>query len=120
MRKNLELLISKIENQQKGKENSPAFQIGEQLKEIARVEEESAELLEQDIDKEGMSISDVAKKFQEYADEQHKKQKGSCVCISPQVAEKIIREFYGLPDRDEQSKAETESVPSFLDLGSFL
>ena len=118
--RDLDLLILKIENQQKGKEGTAEFNIGEQLKEIARAEPASAELLNEDLEKKEMSLAEVAKEFKKYADENHEKQKGSCFCITPMVADGLIRKFYGLPDRDEQSNEKTESVPGFLDLGSFL
>ena len=118
---NLAGLIAKIEAQQKGKEGMPEFGIGEQLKDIARAEAASAELIEQDLDKEGMGLEDLAKEFKDYADELHKKKKGSCVCITPQEAEGLIRKFYGLPER-EAAPAPVDENPSagFIDLGSFI
>ena len=118
---NLAALIAKIEAQQKGKEGTPEFNIGEQLKDIAGAEPASAELIDQDIEKEGMGLSDLADAFKKYADAEHKKKKGSCICITPIVAEGLIRKFYGLPKKEDalQDQPEEENE-GFLDLGSFL
>ena len=115
---NLEELIAKIEAKQKGKEGMPEFGIGEQLKDIARAEPASAELLDQDLDKEEMSLETVAKKFQKYADENRKKQK--VFCITPITAENLLREFYGLPERDAALTPAEEKPSGFIDLSSFL
>ena len=89
-----------IEAQQKGKENTPVYMVGEQLKEIASKEPLAAELLERDLVVDGMSISDAAAKLQEYSDKNHGEAK--CFCIPPHVAEDILRKFYGIPARTEQ------------------
>lgn len=117
---NLAGLIAKIEAQQKGKEGMPEFGIGEQLKDIARAEPASAELIDQDLDKEGMGLEDVAEEFEDYAEDLHKKKKGSCICITPQVAEGLIRKFYGLPERDATPAPVEEKPSGLLDLESFL
>ncbi len=115
-------LIEIIEQQQKGHENEPIFMIGEQLKEIAAQEPLSCTLLKQDLTVEGMRLKDVAEKFQAYSDQNHKNAK--CFCITPIVAEKLIREFYALPQKEE-SKSQTsgnldEKKDSYIDLGAFL
>ena len=117
---NLAGLIAKIEAQQKGKEGMPEFGIGEQLKDIARAEPASAELIDQDLGKEGMGLCDVAKEFKKHSDSEHKKLKGSCFCITPMVAEDLIRKFYGLPERDAAPAPVEEKPVGLLDLESFL
>ena len=117
--------IEKIEAQQKGKEGTPAWMVGQQLKEICRREPQCGELVEKDLD--AINLDAVAAKLKAYADEQHKKGKGNCVCITPDVAEGIIRKAYGLPDaaqepipepaREEKPKQE---AGVFLDLADFL
>lgn len=112
-----------INEQQKGRENTPAFMIGEQLKEIAAHEPASAELLEKDLIVAGMGLDGAAKKLQEYADANHKTAK--CFCISPLKAEEILREFYGLPARVETQTAvpseKKEDVSAgHIDLSDFL
>ena len=49
-----------------------------------------------------------AKKIKEEADRLQKENKGKCICIPPNVAEGIIKKFYGLPDEDEQADAKSE------------
>jgi len=115
--------IEKIEAQQKGKEHSPAWMIGEQLKNICRAEPHSEELVDIDLDHKSMSLEECEKKLKAYADEQHKKNKGNCVCVSPAEAEKIIREFYGL-EETSRCPAEPTAVPQKngqrLNLSDFL
>jgi len=107
-----------IEKQQKGHENKPRFMIGEQLKDIAEREPLSAELLERDLEIEAMSLEAAEKHFQEYAN----KNRGGArtFCITPKVAEKLLREFYGLPSPDEAPKEPPAPTSSFIDLSSFL
>lgn len=115
-----------IEAQQKGKEGTPAYMIGEQLKEICRTEPDSAELIAQDLENKAMSLDEAAKKLKACADELHKKQKGSCVCIPPDVADGILREFYGLgkgeriPGGQGAVRIEPETPMEFLNLDDFL
>ena len=92
----LETLITE---QQKGKKGKPAWMIGEQLKEIAAREPVSAELLERDLQIPEMTLDKAADKLKDYADENHQRER--VFCVTPDVAEKILREFYGLPERDK-------------------
>ena len=116
--------VEKIEKQQtREKGRTAAWMVGEQLKDIARREPESAELLDKDLDIPEMSIQQAEKKIKAYADA-HKK--GSFACVTPAEAERILREFYGLntpsvtadaatpPSEREASKGE------IIDLGAFL
>ena len=109
-----------IELQQKGHENKPRFMIGEQLKEIAEREPLSAELLERDLEIEEMNLEAAEKHFQEHADRNHGKAKA--FCITPKVAERLLREFYGLPIPEENApeKKEADSSAGYIDLSSFL
>ena len=112
-------LIALIEEQQKGHENEPLFMVGEQLKEIAEREPVCAEIIEKDLAIEGMSLAKAADALKAYADKNHGKAK--CFCITPIVAERILREFYGLPTPDSAAKAEQKEQQSErLDLSSFL
>lgn len=120
-------VFEKIEEQQKGCENSPAWMIGQQLKEICYADPHCAEIVGQDLDNKDMSLEKAAQKIKAHADEVHKKNKGNCVCIPPNVAEAIIREFYGLPAaeqtvRSAEKPKEPEPVADIdgLDLFDFL
>ncbi len=113
-------LYDLIAEQQKGHETEPRFMIGEQLKEIAEREPLSAELLERDLEIEEMNLEAAEKHFQEYADRNHGKAKA--FCITPKVAERLLREFYGLPIPEENApeKKEADSSAGYIDLSSFL
>ena len=108
-----------IDEQRKGKEDSPVFMVGEQLLDIAAREPDSLELLKQDLLVPEMSLQDAEKQIKAWAD---KNKKGNCCCVSPKVAEGILRKFYGLKSLDER-KTEEESKPvesSYIDLNAFL
>ena len=90
-----EQAIQAIEAQQaKVKERSPQWMVGEQLKDICRHEPRSAELIVQDLQVEEMNITEAEKKIKAFADA-HKT--GSFACVTPMEADRILREFYGLP-----------------------
>lgn len=112
-------VFEKISAQQKGIKNTAPWMVGEQLKDICRREPECAELVEKDLDVKGMGIVDCEKKIKEYADS-HKKDRFACV--PPNVAEGIIRKFYGLPEMQKEDEHATVSTPSggYIDLSSFI
>ena len=109
----LELAIAKITGQQP-KERSAVWMVGEQLKDICRREPGCAELVEKDLDMKGMGLADCEKQIKAYAD---KNKKGGFSCVPPNVAEGIIRKFYGLPEAGEKKEAPAGKV---LDLSAFL
>ena len=87
--------IQTIEAQQaKVKDRSPQWMVGEQLKDICRMEPCSAELIAQDLQVEAMGIVEAEKKIKAFAD---KHKTGSFSCVTPVEADRILREFYGLP-----------------------
>lgn len=110
-------VFEKIEAQQRGKENTPAWMVGEQLKDICRSDPHCAEIVEQDLENASMSIAAAEKKIKAYADKQ--KRTGNCVCVPPNVAEKIIREFYCLPEAGTPSESQQPQL-RLLDLGDLL
>ena len=98
-----EQAVQAIEAQQaKVKERSPQWMVGEQLKDICRLEPSSAELITQDLQVKEMGIIEAEKKIKAFADA-HKT--GSFACVTPAEAERILRDFYGLP-------ADKETVPA--------
>ena len=112
-------VFEKIEAQQKGLEGTDAYMAGQQLKEICRREPECAQLVLTDLDNPDMSLKAAAGKIKEWADARRKETKARCVGVPPDVAEGIIRKFYGLPDAGQsQLEPVTEAVP-ILDLASF-
>lgn len=116
-------VFEKIEAQQKGHENTDQWMVGQQLKEICGAEPHCAELVAADLENKDMSLEAAARNIKAWADKQHKKVKGNCVCVPPDVAETILREFYGLPEKDKKSQApengQTPENAPVLDLASF-
>lgn len=111
-------VFEKIEAQQKGKENTAPWMVGEQLKDICRGDPHCAELVDKDLDNKSMSIEYAEKKIKAYAD---KHKTGNFACVPPNVAERILREFYGLPDAGQAPDPVAPSAePDFLDLSTFL
>lgn len=84
------------EQQRKVKERSPQWMVAEQLIDLVRAEPRCAEILAQDLEVEAMSITEAEKKIKAYADG-HKT--GNFACVTPGEADRILREFYGLPER---------------------
>ncbi len=113
----MEKLRELIEKQRQGKEDSPVWMVGEQLLDIAAAEPKSLELLKQDLLIPEMSLEAAEKKIKGWAD---KHKKGNCVCVSPKVADGILREFYGLakPEESPEQNAKTSDA-GYIDLDSF-
>ena len=97
-------VFEKIEAQQKGSEGTAAWMVGEQLKEICLAESGAAELVSKDLDVKEMGLAACEKKIAAWAGA-HKK--GNCAVVPPNVAEDIIRKFYGLPERDAGERIAT-------------
>ena len=112
---NYDIVAAEIERQQKGKEGTAPWMVGEQLKEIARREPVSAELLAKDLAVEAMSIVAAEKKIKAYAD---KHKTGNFACVPPKVAEDILRKFYGLTKPEDVPAKKTEPVT--ISLADFL
>lgn len=89
----LETALEKITAQQP-EERTPVWMVGEQLKDMLRAEPHLAEMVSQDLEVEELSLAACEKKIKEYAD---KHKTGNFACVIPLEAERIIREFYGLP-----------------------
>ena len=116
-------VFEKIEAQQAGKENTGPWMVGEHLKDICRADPHCAEIVAQDLENSGMSLEACEKKIKAKADEIQKKNKSKCVCIPPNVAEQVIREFYGLPEAQAKAPSEASTVADttdFLDLADLL
>ena len=104
-----ERAICAIEAQQKKlDEDSAAFTVGEQLKDIVRTTAGAAELVVQDLQVEAMSLEACEKKISDFAF-QHKK--GDKSGISGKRADEIIRAFYGIGKAGEAVPPLREAVP---------
>lgn len=82
-------------------EFSTPWMVGEQLKEICTREPDKAELIAQDLAIPEMSLVNAEKKIKAWADKQ--KRTGNGVGVPPNVAEGILREFYGLGKPGERA-----------------
>lgn len=114
--------VRRLQEQQAGvKEHSAPWMVAQQLMDICRHEPASAGLILQDLDREGMSIVEAEKKIKAYADA-HKT--GDFACVPPDEADRILREFYGLPAMENSTQASAndseEKTGGFLDLMDFL
>lgn len=114
---NISSAIEAITAQQPKEENA-VWMVGEQLKDMLRKEPYLAEIILRDLEVQEMSLANCEKKIKTWAD-QHKV--GNFACVTPIRAEKIIREFYGLPERDVDPTANHEDRRSskFIDLTDF-
>ena len=96
--------------QQRHKKGSAPWCVGEQLKDILRAQPEVADLVAQDLDQKGMGIADCEKKIAAFAKSNSQGNMGFC---GPADADRIIREFYGLPAWQKKTETpETKSAPT--------
>lgn len=104
----LNTVLDKITAQQSQyKKGSAPWCVGEQLKDILRAQPEAADLVAQDLEQKGMGIADCEKKIAAFATPTSQGNVGFC---GPADADRIIREFYGLPARREESAAPAAAV----------
>lgn len=83
----LEQAVTLIEAQQAAlNPYDPAFMVGEQLKDMCRYVSGAAELIAQDIEREGMGLRDAEAKIRERADEIHAKGRGAKGSIEKKAA----------------------------------
>lgn len=113
----LERALELIEKEQKNlPEYSPARMVGLQLRDIVLQESgrpfngspSAAELVAQDLEAKGMGLADCEKKIKKWADDH--RNGARAVCVTPDIAEDIIREFYGLRPRTEQPENGAEAA----------
>lgn len=112
--------LAAIEAQQsKLQQHSAPWMVAEQLKDICRREPAAAELIVQDLAIKEMSVVEAEKKIKAYADANKAK---DFSCVTPAVAEDILREFYGLPPAGEEPEqpAAAAKATVALDLEDFL
>ena len=119
----MEQLKKIVEEQRAGKENSPVWTVGEQLLDIASESPLNCELIKKDLQVKEMDLDHAERQLKAWADKQ--KKVNNCVCVSPKVADEILRKFYGIEQRGEHASkavAPTAAPTSELelDLSSFL
>lgn len=88
-------IFEKIRKLQEGLEGTDAWAAGEQLKEICE-DPECARIALEDLEHESMGLKACAAKIKDYAD-QHRAKGARFSFTPPKEADRIIREFYGLP-----------------------
>lgn len=117
----LDKVIKKIEEQQKKLKETPAFYVGEHLKDILkRCSETCCEIVLQDLDVKEMSISCCEKKIKEYAG---KHKTGNVGFVPPSVAESIICKFYSIEINSAVAQEPihpTKEADSYIDLSDFI
>lgn len=109
-----------IEAQQQGLEDTTVYMVGQQLKDICRADLACAAIVAEDLQQKEMSIAACEKKIKAKADAIAKDKKLRGVGISPDTAEKIIREFYGLPENCGASPVPTQTGTTIFDLDDLL
>lgn len=109
-------VFEKIETQRRGREGTDVWMVGQQLIDICRADKNCAELVAQDLENPEMGLHTAANQIKAYADKQPRK--GNCVCVPPDVAEGIIRKFYGLPEVGA-GQGKEEPAAEILDLSAF-
>ena len=90
--------------QQKHKQGSAPWCVGEQLMDMLRAEPALAPLVEQDLAQPGMGLVECELKIRDFAGKHKDGNVGFC---GPADAERIIREFYGLPPRGDAPAQES-------------
>lgn len=112
-----ERAITMLEEQQSQVQaRSPQWIVAEQLKDICRHEPHCAELIAQDLENPAMSITEAEKKIKAFADG-HKT--GSFSCVTPVEADRILREFYGLPSLEAEPESPAAGA-QLIELADFL
>ena len=109
MNANLQTALNKINEQQKKfKQGTAPWYVGEQLKDMLRENATGAGIVAMDIDQKGMGLADCEKKIAEFASKNRTGNVGFC---GPADADRIIREFYGIP-KLEIVTAKTQAAPA--------
>lgn len=109
-------IFERITALQQGLDGTDSWMVGEQLKDICRREPACQQILLEDLESPNMGLKSAAAKIAAYANS-HRNGK-SCVCVPPNVAEMILREFYGLPVAPQVAEKPVNSFS--ISLESFL
>ena len=112
-------VFEKITGLQAGKEGTAPWTVGQQLKDICRNDTACAAMVLEDLESEAMSLEACEKQIAKWAGQQRKKGQ-NCVCVTPEQAERIIREFYGLPEAQAAPKPVAEQKKADAGFGGML
>ena len=114
----LQTALAAIEaQQQKHKQGSAPWCVGAQLKDMLRAEPDLAPLVEQDLAQPGMDLAKCELKIRDFAGKHKEGNVGFC---GPADADRIIREFYGLPPRGEAPAASAKRPRKVIRLTDFM
>lgn len=113
MNKAIEMLRAQ---QEKVEERSAPWMVAEQLIDICVREPGCADILAEDLQNAGMGIVEAEKKINAFADENRT---GPFACVTPVEADRILRQFYGLPEAGAGVGVSAGGGVA-LDLGDFL
>lgn len=105
-------LCEKISSQQEGKEFTDIFMVGDQIKDICRNSEKATQLVLSDLDVPAMSLEKCAGEIKKEADRIQREKRGNCICIPPDMAEGIIRKFYGIPEDSAECRTQSSEQAS--------
>ena len=100
-----------VRKQQDGR-RGPVWMCGEQLLEMIGQDEAAAKLVLDDLQHGGLSLAECEKKIRGFA-----QKNGNC-CTGPE-AEKIIRDYFGLPERGTAQKPALEPAAGVISLEDF-
>ena len=103
------------EQQAKVTARGPQWMVAEQLIDICEHEPACADILAKDLENDGMGIVEAEKKIKAFADA-HRNKSSRFSCVTPIEADRILREFYGLP---VQGGTASEPESGMVDLDSF-
>lgn len=109
-------MLEKLKKQiEKGDDNIK--KVGQILLEICEANRTAAEIVEQDLENQDMSIEKCFAKMRETA---RKGQKGGCYYMGDAEAEKIIREFYGIPKQPKKARVTSQHRTEIIDLADLM
>ena len=105
--------VTEIIRKQQGP-RGPVWMCGEQLLEMIAKDENATKLVLDDLTHGGMSLEKCEKKIREFA-------RGHGGCCTGAEGEKIIREYFGLPEKKEAGMQEPMDEPAddVIDLEAF-
>lgn len=101
-------LLEKINAQRKGHLNTPIWMAGQQLLDMAADDPHVLDILKKDIDVTGMGLKEAAAQIKAYSDKHRGRARE--FCVPPHISEDVLREFYGLPKREEAPEGEGANV----------
>jgi hypothetical protein len=109
----IEKVTAVICEQQENCKGTPAYYAGEQLKEICKGSERIAEIVYTDLQNPDMSIQKAEAQIKKYADDNHKGARS--FCVPPDVAEGILRKFYGIDEIPAETPKKSARIISLDD-----